>query len=101
MKYVLTIGIDKFNLTQEEADFYIKAVDNGMKYVKIGDMVLGTSFQTLVPLERTQEAKRLAEGQFKCSFGKWHDKGDQCIHYFSLENKMKSIKEILENNQNT
>lgn len=94
--FVLTIGIDKFYLSKDEADFYLRAVDNGAKYVKVRDLVLGVNFQTLVPVSISEEQKRIESGQFKCSFGKWHDKGDQCIHYFTQpDGKMKSLKDAM------
>lgn len=93
--YVLTIGIDKFYLSEQEANFYLSSIDKGAKYVKIGDLTLGTSFQSLVH-------KNALEGKYQCDTGEWHTKGAECYHngewkelpngkMMFVENKLKKV----------
>ncbi len=69
--WVLTIGIDKFFLTFEEKEHYLKSVERGAKFVQVRDKVLGVSFQSLAP-------KQELEGKYKCDSGNWHTKGAEC-----------------------
>jgi len=78
--WIITIGIDKFYLTQGEVDFYLHSLAKGSKYVKIGeDKVLGSNFQSLVRVSTFEETKMLSEGRWQCAHGKWHVKGWQCF----------------------
>lgn len=70
--YVLTIGIDKFYLSQGEADFYLAAVDQGVKYVQIGDLTLGINFQSLAH-------KEALAGKVRCKAGNWHTNKAECF----------------------
>lgn len=72
MNWVLTIGVDKFYLTEQEKESYLKAVNIGVKYVQIRGMILGTSFQSLVQ-------KQALEGKWQCEWGKWHEKNGECM----------------------
>jgi hypothetical protein len=77
--WIITIGIDKFYLTQKECDFYLVSLANGAKYVKIDDTkVLGANFQSLVHTSVITESKMLAEGRWQCNYGKWHQEGWSC-----------------------
>jgi len=77
--WILTIGIDKFYLTEKEKVFYLESIDKGAKYISIGDKILGTTFQTLINKSVIEETKALNEGKKQCEYGKWHDKNASCF----------------------
>ena len=70
--WILTIGIDKFYLTDEEKDFYLVSISHGNKYVSFQDKILGANLQSLVNISITEETKMIESGKKKCEFGKWH-----------------------------
>jgi hypothetical protein len=78
-KWKLTIGIEPFYLTEDQKDFYLKAINNGVKYVQLDDKTfVGNSFQSLVHLDTLEENKKIEKGKWKCSYGKWHTEGWSC-----------------------
>lgn len=97
MEWVLTIGIDKFNLTAEEKERYLTAVNQGAKYVQIRGMILGSTFQTLVQ-------KEVLDGRWECEYGKWHKNGTECYcgsefiekdgKYIEIEKPNKDLKAL-------
>lgn len=70
--WILTIGIDKFYLTEEQKDFYLESVGEGSKYVVIDNKYLGVNFQSLVSKVTVEETKMLESGKSLCDYGKWH-----------------------------
>ena len=73
--WLIVIGIDKFYLTDKEKDFYLQSVGKGMKFVDMGDKILGSNFQYIAKDIVIEESKMLEEGKWKCKHGKWHTKG--------------------------
>lgn len=81
--WILTIGIDKFTLTEREKEYYVSNVNKGAKYVQVRGMLLSTGFQTLVQ-------KEALEGKWQCELGNWHNKNAECFcssEYVFEENK--------------
>lgn len=76
--WVIVIGIDKFYLTEEEKTYYLKAVGSGVKFVDLGDKILGTNFQYMAKDSAYEETKMIEEGKYQCKFGKWHTNGWEC-----------------------
>lgn len=83
--WVLTIGIQKFYITEKQKDFYLKSVQEGQKFVVLDETkVLGTNFQTLVHSSELDITKQLDTGKWTCDKGKVHAKGAVCMcgkHY--------------------
>lgn len=78
-KWKLIIGIEAYYLTDSQKDFYLDAVNKGVKYVALDEKrYLGTQFQTLVHLDVIDESKKMDTGKWQCSYGKWHEKGWDC-----------------------
>ena len=49
MSWILTVGIDKFILTDQEKDFYVDMVRRGEKHIQIKkDMYVSPNYQSLV-----------------------------------------------------
>ena len=77
--WILTIGIEKFYLTEKEMKFYIDQIGKGVKYVAVSDdKILGANFQTLVHVSVIEETSKRDEGKWKCKHGRWHTKGWAC-----------------------
>lgn len=76
--WVLTIGIEKFYLTEAEKEAYLGAVNKGAKYVEFDGMVLGNNFQSLVSLQVIKTNKQLEEGYWSCENGSLHGRGEIC-----------------------
>lgn len=76
--WLIVIGIDKFYLTEKEKDYYLTAIMSGVKFVDLGDKVLGANFQYMVKDTAVEETKMLSEGKWQCEKGKWHTKGWEC-----------------------
>ena len=74
----VVIGIDKFYLTEEEKRGYLQAILSGVKFVDLGDKVLGANFQYMAKDTAIEETKMLDEGKWLCPKGKWHTKGWEC-----------------------
>ena len=85
--WIIVIGIERFYLTDKEKEYYLQAINNGVKYVDLGDKVLGSNFQYLAKNTAIEEAKMLDEGKWLCDKGKWHTKGWQCTCEFQKESK--------------
>lgn len=92
--WILTIGIDKFYLTDKQKDFYIQSVNAGVKYVLIDEYkLLGTSFQSLVNEKAIEETEMLKAGKAKCEYEKWHKGSCLCGRQFEIVNG-KAIEKI-------
>lgn len=76
--WLIVIGIDKFYLTDKEKDYYLQAITSGVKFVDLGDKVLGANFQYMAKDTAITETKMLDEGKWLCPKGKWHTKGWEC-----------------------
>ena len=56
------LGIDyktKFYLTDDEAEYYFRQVFNGINIIRIGEMILTSKFQYLVPIRNKKVEKRV------------------------------------------
>lgn len=83
--WVLTIGIDKFYLTEKEKDFYLESINKGAKYVAIDSQkLLGTNFQSLVSMQELSDSEHLAKGEEKCKYGKWHRGSCACFLTYEI-----------------
>jgi hypothetical protein len=91
-EWIIVIGIEKFYLTDKEKNYYLSALNTGVKFVDMGDKILGANFQYMAKTSVFEETKMLDEGKWRCEFGKWHTKGWAC----SCEaiGKIKSIEGI-------
>lgn len=85
--WLVVIGIDKFYLTEQEKEYYLSAISGGVKFVDLGDKVLGANFQYMAKNTAIEETKMLDEGKWLCKSGKWHSKGWDC----TCENKIEQI----------
>lgn len=78
--WVLTIGIDKYYLTEKQTKFYLSSIDKGAKYVAVDEnKMLGTNFQSLVHVSVKEETRQLDSGRWQCEKGRWHNKGAECF----------------------
>lgn len=77
-EWLIVIGIDKFYLTEKEKAYYLSAITSGVKFVDLGDKVLGANFQYMAKTSAIEETKMLDEGKWLCPKGKWHGKGWDC-----------------------
>lgn len=49
MSWTLTVGIDKFILSDQEKDFYLQSINSGDKHIQIKrGLFVGTNYQSLV-----------------------------------------------------
>lgn len=49
MSWTITVGIDKFMLTDQEKDFYLHAVSSGEKHIQVKKgLFIGANYQSLV-----------------------------------------------------
>lgn len=49
MSWTLTVGIDKFILTDQEKEFYLQAINAGEKHIQVKrGLFVGTNYQSLV-----------------------------------------------------
>lgn len=101
--WIITIGIDKFFVTEKQKDFYLQAITAGNKYVVLDDTkVLGTNFQTIVHISEKDITKQLESGKWQCEKGKFHAKESICTcgkQYVQGENGNFYLAEVNENNQ--
>lgn len=71
--WVLVIGIEKHYLTEKQAEFYLKAVESGVKLVKLDDgRIFGVNLQSLMH-------ENAMKGEWKCAVGNWHRKEAECF----------------------
>jgi hypothetical protein len=78
--WILTIGIDKYYLSEKQALFYKHAVNQGVKAIEVEPgKILGPNMQSLVHKSVIEETKALSEGKWQCPKGKWHVKNVQCF----------------------
>ena len=88
--WILTIGIEKYSLTKEEADFYMESVKKGSKFVELGGgRVFGTNFQALTH-------KNALRGMWECRKKIWHEKTAECFcegEWIVENNKAKFIED--------
>jgi hypothetical protein len=71
--YILTIGLDKYPLTEKERDYYMQMVEKGAKFVDLGNgRVFGVNMQSLVH-------KNVSKGMWGCDFGGWHGRDAECF----------------------
>lgn len=87
--WIIVIGIDKFYLTEKEKKYYLQAMAAGVKFVDLGDKVLGSNFQYMAKNTAFTETKMLEEGKWICKYGKWHTAGFECT--CKEEDQLKSI----------
>lgn len=87
--WILTIGIDKYYLTEQEKEFYLTSISKGSKYVAIDEnKLLGINFQSLVNKKAIEETEMLEKGKTKCKYGKWHSGSCSCnIEYEIVDGK--------------
>lgn len=71
----------KTYLTKDEAEFLSKSFEQGKEVVRVGDKTFfkfGVRFiLNACEIDREDKLKR---GDYKCEFGYWHEKGQQCGH---------------------
>lgn len=96
--WVLTIGIDKYYLTSEQKEFYLKSIADGNKYVVIDNKYLGVSFQSLVHKDVIEETKMINDGKYRCVYNKWHPNGVSCSCRYSYKIEDGKAIRIIEDN---
>ena len=71
----------KFFLDDREADQVREAIKQGLDYLEVGDSLISRyDFSRLVGSENYNEAERIRRGEWKCQYGYWHEKGQECGH---------------------
>lgn len=71
----------KFFLDEKEAEIVKQAVKNGLTYLEVGDSLISIySFSRIVGSENYEEAEKIRRGEWKCRYGEWHEKGQECGH---------------------
>jgi hypothetical protein len=71
----------KFFLDEKEADIVKEAIKRGDKYLEIGDSLISVfSFSKLIGSAEYEEAEKIREGMWKCSYNFYHQKGFSCGH---------------------
>lgn len=54
---------------------------NAQQFIQIGDEIINRSFIVGVFKAKTMEdVTRRKNGQWKCKYGFWHERGEQCSH---------------------
>ena len=73
--WILTIGIDKYYLTEKEADFYSKSVERGAKIIAIRPTLsVSSNLQSLVHKSEVEATKAIEAGKWQCTHGNWQPK---------------------------
>jgi hypothetical protein len=51
------------------------------KFIEIDDMIiLSTDIRGIFPVQIIEELEKRKNGEWKCDFGHWHHRGEQCGH---------------------
>ena len=80
-------GSYKIWITQKEAETIKWALKKNAKFVEINDIFFKTDDVTFIlPAAEIDREDRIKRGEWKCEFGFWHQKGEQCGHL--LEEKI-------------
>ncbi len=82
----------KFFLDDKEAEMVRQSIRKGMDYLEIGDSLVSRyDFSRLVSSENYEESEKIKQGEWKCQFGFWHSRGQECghgeMHKYSNENR--------------
>ena len=69
----VTIGIDYYFLTEEEKNFYLRAVQAGQEFAVLKNgLVLTKNFQTIISMEIVNDFEKIEKGWLQCPTGRWH-----------------------------
>jgi len=78
--YLITYSGAKFLITNEQADKIVSLINAGAKVIKISENnYMGVSdFKGIYDSKNIEDDLRRKNGQWKCEYGTWHDKGQEC-----------------------
>lgn len=86
--WILTIGIDKYYITEAEANFYTSSVEKGAKIIAIRPTLsVSSNLQSLVHKSEVEATKAIEAGKWQCEHGNWlskHIKECTCIKSYVL-----------------
>lgn len=59
---------------------------NKHRFIKIGDEIVNTAdIIGILSAETMEEIERRKMGQWKCKYGFWHQKGEECAHHLLMQ----------------
>ena len=71
----------RFFLDEAEAEKVKQAIRAEIKFIEIGNSIIMTSgISRLVSGVNYEEAEKIKRGDWKCKYGFWHQKWEQCAH---------------------
>ncbi len=78
--YLMTFSGAKFLITQQQADKITELINQGAKVIKIteNDFMGVSDFRGIYNAEVVEDELRRKQGQWKCEYGNWHEKGQEC-----------------------
>lgn len=87
----------RFFLEDEDAERLRLAIRSGSQFLEIEDSLVASSeFSRLISSENYQETEKIRRGEWKCRFGFWHHRGEECGHQYCSEKDLERLK-IMEN----
>lgn len=96
MNWIIAFATEKFYVTEQDAEFYMKQVATGKKFVALKNgMMLSDRALYVIPTQVIEDSKKLEAGKYMCESGKWHSKGATCVckRYFEIEGGLATLKE--------
>lgn len=74
-----------YDLSTDEAKAVLEAIQENSKYVILqGDYIMLNSIVAIQADEKIAEAERVRAGDYKCNFGKWHQRHDKCYGHDAM-----------------
>lgn len=80
---LITKDGSRFFLDEKEANMVKKAIKQGLTYLEIGESLISIyDFARLVTGESYEQTERIKKGEWRCKYGEWHSRGEECAHGF-------------------